>query len=235
MTRQVVCRRVAAVTIAGGGALYAAWFLQWIVPTDLSAVSSYISELSAADQPHHWVFRSSDLIAGIMLIVGSIAALISTQRNRWAVAGWVSLLLFGASTISDSQSPMRCAETASAGCARLGALDELGFRDNLHTFTSAGEDLFFLLTMVCLMVVAWRIGAPSKLRHLATTIAILIVISWVWTTASAAKFELRHINDVLGIAQRTEVTLMGVWLVLVSIALLRARADQTLPVPETIN
>lgn len=228
-------RRVAAVAIAAGGILYAAWFLQWIVPTNLDAVTSYISELSASDQPHHLVFRSADLVAGILLIVGSIAALATTTRSRWAIAGWVSLTFFGMSTISDSQSPMRCAETANATCARLGRLDELGFRDDLHTFTSAGEDLFFGLTMVCLMVVAWRIGAPSRLRHVATIVAGLIVIAWAWTTASAARFEIDHINDVLGLAQRTEVTLIGLWLVLVSVALLRPEADRPPVVIDSIK
>lgn len=228
-------RRIAALAIAAGGILYAAWFLQWIAPTDLSAVSSYISELSAADQPHHWIFRGTDLVAGILLIIGSIAALRSTTRTRWAVAGWVSLALFGVSSISDSQSPMKCAETANARCARLGELDELGLRDNLHTFTSAGEDLFFGVAMICLMVVAWRIGAPSRLRRIATTVAVLIVIAWAWTTASAARFELRHIDSFLGVAQRTEVTLMGVWLVLVSIALLRARSDHRPSTGHTID
>lgn len=222
-------RGAAAFAIAAGGVLYAAWFLQWIVPTDLSPVSSYISELSAADQPHHWFFRATDLVAGILLITGSITALASTPRTRWAVAGWVSLLLFGASSISDSQSPMRCAETASAACARLGDLDQLGLRDNLHTFTSAGEDLFFGLTMLCLLIVAWRIGAPSRLRHMATVVAVLIVIAWGWTSVSAARFELGHTNHVLGLAQRTEVTLMGAWLVLVSLAVLRTGVRRPVP------
>lgn len=223
-------RRVAAVSIAAGGVLYASWFLQWIVPTDLNAMTSYISELSAVDQPNHWIFRATDFTAGILLIVGSITALASTVRTRWAVAGWVSLALFGLASISDSQSPMRCAETASARCAELGRLDQLGLRDNLHSFTSAGEDLFFGLTMVCLMVVAWRIGAPSRLRHIATVVAALIVIAWAWTTVEAAHFELRDVDDVLGLAQRTEVTLIGVWLVLVSFALLRIRSERPTPV-----
>lgn len=228
-------RRVAAAAIAAGGILYAAWFLQWIVPTDLSAVTSYISELSAADQPHHWVFRATDLTAGILLLIGSVAALRSTIRSRWAVAGWISLALFGVSTISDSQSPMRCAETASARCARLGRLDELGLRDNLHTFTSAGEDLFFGITMICLMVVAWRIGVPSRLRQVATTVAVLIVISWAWTSAATARFELGDVDKVLGLAQRTEVTLIGIWLVLVSFALLRVPAERQRGVSESTH
>ncbi len=226
-------RRVAALAIAAGGILYAAWFLQWIVPTHLSPVTSYISELSASDQPHHLIFRAGDLIAGSLLIIGSVAALMSTPRSRWAIAGWSSLALFGASSISDSQSPMRCAETASAHCARLGALDQLGLRDNLHTFTSTGEDLFFGLTMFCLLMVAWRMGAPTRLRRVATTIAVLIAIAWAWTTVSAARFELHHIDHLLGVAQRTEVTLIGVWLVLVSVAILRPEPAVSVRVPDS--
>lgn len=67
-------RRIAVLAIALGGVLYAAWFLQWVVPTNLNAASSYISELSASDQPHHWLFRTTDFVAGISLIVGSAAA-----------------------------------------------------------------------------------------------------------------------------------------------------------------
>lgn len=228
-------RRIAALAIAIGGVLYASWFIQWIVPTKLNPISSYISELSASDQPYPLIFRSVDFTAGVLLIVGSIAALTSGARSRWAVCGWVSLLLFGASTISDSQSPMKCAETASAQCARLGALDQLGVQDTLHSFTSAGEDLFFGLTMLCLMVVAWRVGAPSRLRHVATAVAMLIVGAWAWTTVSEARFELDHVDVVLGLAQRTEVTLIGVWLVLVSLALLRRQSPSELPVTDSTH
>lgn len=223
-------RRIAALAIAAGGVLYSAWFLQWLIPTDLSAVSSYISELSATDQPHHWIFRSLDLASGILIIVGSIAALLSTPRTRWVMAGWGSLLLFGASTIADSQSPMSCAETASVRCARLAELDEVGWADNLHTFTSVGEDLFFGLAMLSLMIVAWRAGVPLVLRRVAMTASAGIVVAWAWTLA--AEFEFLLIDDQLGIAQRLEVTLIGVWLVLVSVELLR-RPDRARP-PEDV-
>jgi hypothetical protein len=224
-----VTRRIAAVAIAAGGVLYAGWFLQWLVRTDLSAMSSYISELSAADQPNHWVFRSTDLASGILIIVGSIAALLSTPRTRWAVAGWVSLILFGASTIAESQTPMSCAETASTRCARLADVGELQWTDGLHVVTSAGEDFFFGVAMLSLMIVAWHAGVPMMLRRIATTVAVAIVIAWAWTLAAAAEFELLHSNDLLGFAQRIEVTLIAIWLVLLSIELLRVRTPRSVP------
>lgn len=224
-------RKIAALTIAAGGILYAAWFLQWIVPTDLSAASSYISELSADDQPSRWVFRACDLASGSLLVVGSIAALRSTVRTRWALAGWISLALFGLSTISDSQTPLPCAATSEPHCERLSDLGQLGIADSLHTVTSAGQDFFFGLTMVCLMVVAFRIDMPNVLRRLASGVAIAVVAAWAWTLTAAAEFELSFINDHLGVAQRTEVTLMGTWLVLVSVALLRVRRPATRPPP----
>lgn len=216
-------RRIAAISIAAGGILYAAWFMQWIVPTQLSAATSYISELSADNQPNRWVFRATDLAAGILLVIGSIAALRSTIRTRWAVLGWASLLLFGISTISDSQSPLPCAATAEAACERLSDRGELGFADTLHAFTTAGEDFFFATTMLCLLVVAWQIGAPIVLRRVALIVAVLIVMAWAGTVAVFFEFELFGVNDHLGVPQRIEVTLMGVWLVVVSVAILRIR------------
>ena len=150
------------------------------------------------------------------------AALRSTIRTRWAIFGWVSLLLFGISTISDSQSPLPCAATAEAACHRLSERGQLGFADTLHAFTTAGEDIFFATTMLCLLVVAWQIGAPVVLRRIALMVALLIVLAWAGTVAAAYEFELLATNDHLGVPQRIEVTLMGVWLVLVSIALLEA-------------
>lgn len=226
-------RRIAAISIAVGGILYAAWFIQWIVPTHLNAATSYISELSADNQPNRWVFRGTDLAAGILLVIGSIAALRSTIRQLsltergWAVLGWASLLLFGISTISDSQSPLPCAATAEAACERLSDRGELGFADTLHVFTTAGEDFFFATTMLCLLVVAWQIGAPVVLRRVALIVAILIVMAWAGTVAVFFEFELFSVNDHLGVPQRIEVTLMGVWLVVVSIAILRIRRIRT--------
>lgn len=222
-------RRTAAVLIALGGVLYAAWFLQWIVPTRLNATSSYISELSATDQPHHWFFRAADMSAGVALVLGSVAAMWSTPRSRWMLAGWGSLLLFGMSTTADSQSPLQCAPTASVRCARLHELGAFGGADGLHTITSAGEDFFFGVAMLSLMVVAWRLGLPVVLRNIALIVAVCIVIAWVWTLAAAAEFEFLHINDQLGVAQRSEVTLIGVWLVLVSVELLRDRGYPSSP------
>jgi len=223
--------RVAAILIASGGVLYAAWFLQWIVTTDLSATSSFISELSATDQPHHWLFRTTDLLAGVSLVLGSVAAMSSTPRSRWMLTGWASLLLFGVSTIADSLTPLSCAATASESCKRLAEHGEPGGAINLHLFASASEDLFFGMAMLSLMVVAWRSGVPVVLRRVAMAVAVAIVVSWAWTLAAAAEFEFLHIDEQLGIAQRVEVTLTGVWIVLVSIELLRVRAGRPSPIP----
>jgi hypothetical protein len=219
-------RRAAAILIASGGVLYAAWFLQWAVPTDLSATSSYISELSATDQPHHWLFRTTDLLAGLSLVLGSVAAMSSTPRSRWMLTGWASLLLFGVSTIADSLTPLSCAPTASESCRRLTEHAKPGGTVSLHLFTSVAEDLFFGVAMLSLMIVAWRIGVPVVLRRVATGVMGAIIVSWAWTLAAAAEFEFLHIDDQLGVAQRTEVALTGAWLVLVSIELLRVRADR---------
>lgn len=224
-------RRAAAILIASGGVLFAAWFLQWIVPTDLSATSSFISELSATDQPHHWLFRTTDLLAGLSLVLGSVAAMSSTPRSRWMLTGWASLLLFGVSTIADSLTPLSCAATASESCRRLTEHGEPGGAFSLHLFASAGEDLFFGVAMMSLMVVALRSGVPVVLRRVAMAVAVAIVVAWAWTLAAAAEFEFLHIDDQLGIAQRVEVTLTGLWLVLVSVELLRVRADRPGRIP----
>jgi hypothetical protein len=61
--------------LLAGGAVYSSWVLAFVLPTGLSQRAAFTSELEATGQPYAWLFRVSDVVAGLLLALGAVAAL----------------------------------------------------------------------------------------------------------------------------------------------------------------
>ncbi|QEV17779.1 DUF998 domain-containing protein [Streptomyces alboniger] len=206
-----------AVLLSLGALLYTTWTLEAFLPTGLSPLQVYVSELAAKDQPYGTFFRTADLLAGLFVLAGAVGALAWLPRRRWAVAGWAGLALFGAATAADSRLALSCAPTADAGCAAREAAGDLPWTHSAHTFTSGLAVGGALLGMVLLTVAARRgTAAWPALARTGPALVVLELAATAWTLASVAAFEAGRGTWALGVGQRLQVLFIAVWAVILA-------------------
>ncbi len=97
---------------------YNSW-LAWGLNGDPQALSGYLSELAAQDQPYQWFFRLGDLAAAVVFVV--IATLGRHGWSRWlggrAPHVAVALALVAVGTALDTLFNLPCAESRDPVCA----------------------------------------------------------------------------------------------------------------------
>jgi hypothetical protein len=103
--------------IAGGA--YSMWILEFVLPTGLSPVQSFVSEHYVVSQPYHALFRCADVVAGVVYIV--VASRL-TRLLTYGLAGTavvVGLGVFGLTTVTDALFVPDCIATTDPVCERL--------------------------------------------------------------------------------------------------------------------
>lgn len=108
--------------------LYSSWLLELVLPTGLSVVDSYVSELLADDQPYRWLFRVTDALAACCLVLAA-----RRMRGRLIIA---SLLVFAAATLADTVLSLDCAASVDALCRHREATGSVSLGHRLHQVTS---------------------------------------------------------------------------------------------------
>lgn len=109
--------------------LYSCWLLELVLPTGLSFVDSYVSELLAGDQPFRWLFRATDVLAAGCL-------LLAARRLRPRLIR-ISLVVFAVATIADTVLSLDCAASVDALCRYRESIGAVSLGHRLHQVTSA--------------------------------------------------------------------------------------------------
>lgn len=214
-----------AVLLLLGAVAYTAWVLETPLRTGLAPVHTYVSELAAQDQPYGTLFRTTDLVAGVLILAAAGCALPLLPRRRDALAGWAGLALFGAATAVDSRLPLSCAPVADAGCAAREQAGLVPLTHTAHAVSSALAVAGALLAMVFLTSAARRHGVWPALARTGPALVALELAATAWTLTSVAAFDAGRGTWALGLAQRAQLLLIAAWLVLFSWSLLRSRDD----------
>ncbi|MGW7201235.1 DUF998 domain-containing protein [Streptomyces chryseus] len=216
--------RPAAVLLLLGAAAYSAWVLEAVLATGLDPLRTYVSELAASDQPFGGLFRSTDLVAGLLILAGALMALAGYRpRTRGDVTGWAALALFGAATAADSRLPMSCATTADAACAAREAAGLVPLTHTAHTWSSSVASTAAVVGVVALTLAARRRGRSSPLARSGPVLAAAEVAATVWTLSSIAAFEAGHGTWLLGAGQRLQVLIAALWLVVLAWSVAREK------------
>ncbi|MFS8201735.1 DUF998 domain-containing protein [Streptomyces sp. CWNU-52B] len=207
-----------AALLALGALAYSAWAWEAVLTTGLPPAHTYVSELAAADQPYGALFRTTDLLAGVLVA----AAVLSPLRpppagGRAAWAGRAGLLLFGAATAVDSRLPLGCTPTTNPACAAQERAGTLPWTHSAHTVSSTVALCGILVAMVVLTRTA-RWGPALVALELAAT---------VWTLAAIAALESGHDGWGVGVAQRLQVGVIAIWLGAQAVSSVRARGPAT--------
>ncbi|WP_030689004.1 DUF998 domain-containing protein [Streptomyces sp. NRRL B-1347] len=215
-------RAAVAVLLVAGAAAYTSWALEAVLPTGLSPLRTYVSELAAEDQPYGAFYRAVDFAAGVLVCAGAVVGLVRL-RCRSAVPrvralsalGWAGLVLFGAATAADARLfPLSCAPTVDAACLARERAGLVPATHSAHAVSSSVAVAGALVGMVLLTAAVRRAGAGGARQR--TLLAVLVAVelaATVWTLAAVFAFDAGHGTWGLGIGQRLQVLMIAVWLV----------------------
>ncbi|MCW2783500.1 MAG: hypothetical protein JWP74_17 [Marmoricola sp.] len=219
-------RGCALVLLFLGGAGYADWALQLVLPISTSPITSYISELSAHGQPFAAVFRATDTVSGVLIMAGAAGGWFLARR-WWPT--WGALVLLGASNVLEAMSPMRCVLTFAAACTPPVKQALLVTIFNPHAWVSVLQTMSCFVVVGSCIVALGRAGAsPARWRFLAAVGALSIFVSLIEGLFTVEL--LAHSTDsVLGLVQRTEVTFTALFLALAPGCLLLLSRDRASP------
>ncbi len=224
--RPAVAHAACSALLLLGALLYTTWTVETFLPTRLSPLRTYVSELAATDQPYGTFFRSFDLLAGLLVLAGAVGALGWLRCRGRAAAGWAGIALFGAATAVDSRLPLSCAPTVDAGCLARQAAGDVPWTHTAHTVSSGLAVAGALAGMVLLTVVARR--EPAVWPALARSGPVLLVLELAatgWTLVSVVAFESGHGTWGLGVGQRLQVLFIAVWIAVLAWSLAAAAAS----------
>jgi hypothetical protein len=133
-------RVLAGILLAVAAVAYSAWLLVFFLPTGLSLVHAYVSELSADDQPYRWLFRATDAVAGLALLA-SVPVLWRVLPDGWSTRLLVlGLVTFGLSVLAGAVFSLDCASSLSAQCRRHESSGPVSVADTMHVVSSVASD-----------------------------------------------------------------------------------------------
>lgn len=100
-----------------------------------SASDGFISELEDPGQPFAWLYRTSDVLAGVGVLIAAWVLWRLVAGRGWAAAGVALFALTGASSVLDAATSMQCDPSTSTQCAQgeHSALGLIGQLLALHT------------------------------------------------------------------------------------------------------
>ncbi|MFD5829617.1 DUF998 domain-containing protein [Lentzea sp. NPDC060358] len=127
--------------LVAAAVLYSCWLLELVLPTGLSPVDGYVSELLAGDQPFRWLFRVTDALTACCLVLAAVRL-----RGRLVVA---AVLVFGLATLADTALALDCAPSVDALCRSREDDGAVSLSHQVHQVTSV---LTFLGALGCAVV-----------------------------------------------------------------------------------
>ena len=216
-------RGVVAVVLVAGGLDYADWVLQLVLPVHADLMTSFVSELSAAGQPYHAVFRQADVIGGALLAAGGAGAWLCTRRWR---ATWLSLVLLGLCISLEASLPLNSTFTFAAILPKTGTGLWWARVSEPHGVLSFVETLTFLVLFASCTRALRQASVSASLRRALAAVGLVAILCGVVDAALTAALLVGGDATALGLVQRIGVTLTAVWLTLATTRLLTTGGTQ---------
>ncbi|MGW0657726.1 DUF998 domain-containing protein [Streptodolium elevatio] len=232
-SERAVSPAAACLLLAVAAVAYSSWVLEAALPTKLSTIDGFASELFAADQPYRWFFGGLDIVAGVCAAVaaGLVLRLVRGERPglRWAYVGWAAVVVFGVATVLDVVFPLDCAPSL-APCEARELAGRLSWRHDMHLVTSVLANAAGLVAIAALWwsardgtarpVPSHRWGAALFWGALVMTLATMLL------SLHDMRFDVpSFLADGQGVPQRVQVGLSAVWLGVAAASLRRTGAD----------
>jgi hypothetical protein len=182
-----------------------------------STSSGFVSELEDPGQPFAWLYRTSDVVAGLGILVAAWVLWRLVACRRWAAIGVALFALTGASSMLDAATSMQCDPSTSAQCAR-----------NEHTTFGLISQLLALHTDSGLL---GFVGSAAGAAVLGVAVAgrwprwgrLQIALGIAMASCGLADIVLLLLSSSIGTTERTRVLLTSGWFLVVGL-FLAARA-----------
>ncbi|KXO98273.1 DUF998 domain-containing protein [Tsukamurella pseudospumae] len=203
--------RRARLIVIGGAVLYSTWLIASLLGSELSPLTSFVSEVGASGQPYAKLFRATDLLAGTAFVVAGALAWRAARPAPWTARGaLIGLLVLGAATMCDALMPLSCTPTADAACAAREAAGLVPFTHVGHAVSSGIAG--FGGVVAVLGWALWRRGSGFDGARLPLGAGLAFLLATAWTLVAMLEPALY-----LGLAQRAQILALTLWLVLVAL------------------
>ncbi|WP_430334972.1 DUF998 domain-containing protein [Rhodococcus sp. ACT016] len=211
----VTVRRYAlAALLIAGAVLYSSWVLAFFLNPGGNPFEGFASQLAATDQENGILYRSGDLLTGIVLTVAAVIGLTLTPRRFLTTVGWLALGVFAVGTIADSRLPLRCSKPACEAT-------QVPLTHQWHALTSTVSVTAAVVSAVAFIIAIFVYRAPRAMWWSGLTVVVLFLIGTLWMLVGVDDPTGGHYW--LGFAQRVELLSMSGWMVLVAATVLNDR------------
>jgi Protein of unknown function (DUF998) len=205
-----VTRRWPVAALGAAAVSYSTWVLGPVLNPAIDASATVASELAATDQPWSWVFRSGDVMTGVLALAAGV--FLAIPARGWARVAWIGAAIFGLSTILDAGlTPLSCAPSVDPGCTVLGSGGLSAEIGEPHSFTSSFAVAGAMASLVALTL-RLRRPAPRFALVGAALAALAIATSLVTLTQIISE------SDTEGLWQRGQLAGISAWLVYAAVA-----------------
>jgi hypothetical protein len=235
--RNVLTPGVCAVLGVAGAVLYVSFLVQGPFGV-LDATSSFVSELSARDQPWHMLFQLTDISSGALIAALGLGVRRAAPPGLLLRPGTAALVLFGFATTAVGLLPLDCAPTANRSCQFAEALGRVSVLHHGHTVASVVGSVAVIVSLGLLgrhlrREPGWRIAGWVGLVSLPVVTmlcGLLAVLAVLGVDLGPGAQPLRPVAlllPYLGVYERVELTLCAVWIAVLSVSMLATRRHRT--------
>ena len=224
--------RAVLITLALAVLTFNNWLLAAVFNRPLLLKGGSVSEFGVPGQPYSWLFRSLDIVSGILFIMAGVLMVkiiaVKVARNRLLIIGTIIL---GASNTIDALLPLRCSEALDPSCSVPVHLSLSHFVIPSHGYSSVIIALCYLI----LPLSGLFYGLQSRIRT-------LVVLSMATLAAALMSFVAALSQYITGsqlslhtwgVPQKLQMVLFGAWFIFWYLALVSHELsdDQAAEVP----
>ena len=157
------------------GIAYSVWILEFVLPTGLSPLHSFVSEHYVISQPYHALLRSADVAAGVvyMVVASRLARLLPHGLAGTAVV--IGLGVFGLTTVTDALFVPDCIATTDPVCERLEFTGHVSWQHLVHLGSSAASQIAIIVVALGIEHLATVYGTAAERVVTRLLLAILVI------------------------------------------------------------
>ncbi len=161
--------------LAVASVAYSMWLLEFVLPTGLSPVQSFVSEHYVVSEPYQALFRGFDVVAGIVYVVASVRLrrLLPSEPSGASVA--IGLGVFGLTTVIDALFVPDCIATINPVCERLELTGHVSWHHLLHLGSSFVSQLAFIVVALGIQHLATLRGTARERILTRLLLALLLI------------------------------------------------------------
>lgn len=208
---QAVRRYAIAALLIAGAVLYSSWVLAFFLDSGEGVFEGFASQLAATDQRYGILYRSGDLLTGIVLVAAALLGLTITPRRFLTTVGWSALGVFALGTIADSRLPLRCSRPECEAT-------QVPLTHQWHALTSTVSVTAAVVSAVAFILAIFVYRAPRAMWWSGLAVVAAFLVGTLWMLVGVDDPSGSH--SWLGFAQRVELLSMSGWMVLVAATLL---------------